>query len=223
MVDICTEDLFILDPDQYEDKDEIDLFASEEVIAKVVGEHTESVTGCEVLPPPDTPELKEAPPISVEPKDATVQPQCNGSVNFLKIATSTEELSSELTDSSPCDPPRPRDIDCSGTRGIMGNSLTIVNQNGSLSSSPTSPSSYTSIDSPPKSPRRRQKILPSSSTVRQLMMAAQSGDAMLLKQLHHKGVNLMVVDEKGETVNSESNQTSHFCRNNNFVGLFGLK
>ncbi|OTF74902.1 hypothetical protein BLA29_008903 [Euroglyphus maynei] len=104
----------------------------------------------------------------------------------------------------------PNNIDCTSatTTGTTSPTKTMIispcKQNGNsllpmIDSSPTPP---------PKSPQRRRRpqiqmmnqLSPQTNRrplQNQLMLAARNGDISLLKHLHHKGVNLMLIDEKG--------------------------
>lgn len=206
MVDICNEDLYILDP-QFEEKDDIDLFSSEQVIAEVVdvnsGGDDEQTETSRV---PDSDQTSDSVtvdslPISSGSESLPPSAQCNGGTNdYLKFSHSSEDsfdvdLSFGLKPSF-IDNERLRlkpnldDLNCH-SRNILS-----IEQNGL---SPLPSPSASSIDSPPKSPRRHQKISQNSFTflLNQLIMAAQTGDLTLLKQLHHKGVNLMMIDKNG--------------------------
>lgn len=212
MVDICNEDLYILDP-QFEEKDDLDLLTSEEVIADFAGGNGTSVSdetdqGNQPSPLAD---FADQPLNSSPPVDSCLSSPFNSDLQDLFQLTgnaacpySTARPSSLLPSSSNnAAGPSSR---VHQTLELGPNSLTIntselggskfPNQNGSMGLSQLSPRPY--LDSPPRSPRRGQKIPPSYLLQDQLMSAAQSGDVSLLKQLHHKGVNLMKADEKGK-------------------------
>ncbi|KAH9493391.1 hypothetical protein DERF_014144 [Dermatophagoides farinae] len=272
VVDICHEDLFILDP-QFDEKDDLDLFTSEEVIAKVVaGVSSSASASSSPTPSPLAIEsLLANQNIEQSPSSTTATSNQNLVTKSLPISTTLMTNSDLRTNSldlphdddvdnhfhrktldsipSPLSPQqspskspsqtsslsdtdnnnnndstivaepyyrqmrkldklRPSNIDCTNRVNRLqvqsDNTSAIISpskQNGNSSTlSSLSPVPFAD-DSPPKSPRRRHRILSPQTNRRpllnQLMLAARNGDVSLLKHLHHKGVNLMLIDEKG--------------------------
>lgn len=271
-MDICHEDLFILDP-QFDEKDDLDLFTSEEVIAKVVaGVSSSASASSSPTPSPLAIEsLLANQNIEQSPSSTTATSDQNLVTKSLPISTTLMANSDLRTNSldlphdddvdnhfhrktldsipSPLSPQqspskspsqtsslsdtdnnnnndstivtepyyrqmrkldklRPSNIDCTNRVNLLqvqsDNTSAIISpskQNGNSSTlSSLSPVPFAD-DSPPKSPRRRHRILSPQTNRRpllnQLMLAARNGDVSLLKHLHHKGVNLMLIDEKG--------------------------
>lgn len=204
VVDICHEDLFILDP-QFDEKDDLDLFASEEVIAKVVGsdESTNSFTAIATNMEMDEQlsNLSESnfTSLDIVSNDAEISNNNQEIISKYTVPELNYDDYSEPYRRQLCklDKIRPNNINCSNNLNIHSNLTTQSKQNENLSGS----NSGIDLPIPPKSPKRHQKRSPQSNRQQlqnQLMLAARNGDISLLKHLHHKGVNLMLIDEKGE-------------------------
>nr|XP_027194387.1 eye-specific diacylglycerol kinase-like isoform X1 [Dermatophagoides pteronyssinus] len=256
VVDICHEDLFILDP-QFDEKDDLDLFTSEEVIAKVVAgvtstssplkssSTTTTTTAVSPMRPPPSSLIMangdDQQQISSLPIDHFIE-NFDNNHHYSRQNSQTLDLIPPTTLQTPPKSPlsddnhnnnndyldnepyykQMRKLDKFNTDNLdtkispckqNGNTLSSTSMLLSLSPTINQQSSPAIIDSPPKSPRRRNRpsILSSSTTspskspqtinrrplLNQLMLAARNGDITLLKHLHHKGVNLMLIDEKG--------------------------
>ena len=217
MVDICNEDLYILDP-QFEDKDEIDLLQTDDVIAdfgsNVASGGDETDQGSQSYFAVDSDRPSDSPSVTSLLSSLTSEPasfsQLNGSSNNGKLSSSIEAdpLPYQSLLGNKSDSLTPRTQPHLGNIDLGPNTLPIATiEQGSGFAFPSNhndltllatPSNY-SVDSPPRSPRRGQK--PQSFALQdQLMSAAKVGNVSLLKQLHHKGVNLMMTDDKGMMV-----------------------
>ena len=217
MVDICNEDLYILDP-QFEEKDEIDLLTSEEVIDFGVSANGSSAPdetdqGSQSCPAPDSDQTSDNPSGNSLPSrfssDFTTLPQLNSNnTPYNSEANTSEGNQFSFSSMSPTtNRHQKQGTSRLNTLECVPNSLSInscdfggkfANHNGSLGLSPLSPQPY-SIDSPPRSPRRGQKMPQTYMLQEQLVLASQKGNVDWLKELHHKGVNLMLTDAKGMT------------------------
>ncbi|KAJ6219702.1 hypothetical protein RDWZM_005514 [Blomia tropicalis] len=216
VVDICNEDLYILDP-QFEDKDEIDLLQTDDVIAdfgsNVASGGDETDQGSQSYFAVDSDRPSDSPSVTSLLSSLTSEPasfsQLNGSSNNGKLSSSieTDPLPYQSLLGNKSDSLTPRTQPHLGNIDLGPNTLPISTiEQGSGFAFPSNhndltllatPSNY-SVDSPPRSPRRGQK--PQSFALQdQLMSAAKVGNVSLLKQLHHKGVNLMMTDDKGMT------------------------
>ena len=174
MVDICNEDLYILDP-QFEEKDELDLLTTGEVIADfgVVSVSTADETDQRTNEPCAT-------------SNSDNEPNDNHSVASLLVRISTEQqqsmpqlngsrVNSKIQNSSPANNNRTTALNTNeldrkpSTLTVNTGFGDFPSHNGSIGFSPLPSPSSNSIDSPPRSPRRGQKKSQSYFLQNQLM------------------------------------------------------
>ncbi|KPM02685.1 diacylglycerol kinase-like protein [Sarcoptes scabiei] len=213
VVDICHQDLFILDP-QFDEKDDLDYYVTDEIISQVEIDDSSLIAS----PTKTSGFIEEQSYFSIG--DGSLNSTLNES-NSNPIESSSknlESLETALPDAEIGDSPNHRTGPSEPYREGLKNlekirwSIKGYNDNGLsltdgvkaeilVQKNDRDVKAASKILSPQKkSPKIFQKNSPKLKRFKlqnQLMLAAKNGDLSLLRHLHQRGVNLMLIDEKG--------------------------